>query len=282
MQALDVQWDRGALALERVLLKKEQVDCPVVHRFGPGLYIREVTIPAGTIAIGHHQNYEHLNVVLAGSVMLLHADGTTELVKAPTIFVAPPGRKVGYILEDLVWQNIYATEETSIEKLEAHYLTKSPVHGETLTGFSKLERLVDREDYLAALSEFGLSEWVVRKMAERTDDRCPLPFGGYSVQVGNSHIEGKGLFATAAFQVGDVIAPARIAGKRTIAGRYANHAKCPNAVAVRYANGDISFIALEPIAGNKGGHLGDEITVDYRQVLAINEELSCQVLQQQS
>ena len=41
--------------LEAVFLEQPQVDCPVVHRFGPGIYIREVTIPAGALSIGHYQ-----------------------------------------------------------------------------------------------------------------------------------------------------------------------------------------------------------------------------------
>src|SRR3990167_5411984 len=44
--------------MEQYCLKKEQVECPVYHRFGPGIYIREVHIPAGTFAIGLHQSYK--------------------------------------------------------------------------------------------------------------------------------------------------------------------------------------------------------------------------------
>jgi hypothetical protein len=33
-------------------------------------------------------------------------------------FVGKPGRKVAYIIETVVFQNIYATDETDIEKLE--------------------------------------------------------------------------------------------------------------------------------------------------------------------
>ena len=100
---------------------------------------------------------------------------------------------------------------------------------------------------------------------------------GFSVQVSDSGIEGQGLFATAPIDFGEIIGPARISGKRTIVGRYTNHAKEPNARAVRWPSGDISFQAIKAISGNKGGHLGDEITVDYRQVLSLNEELTCQV-----
>jgi hypothetical protein len=276
MQALDVQWDKGALMLEKTLGKKVQVECPVVHRFGPGIYIREVSFLAGTLAVGHHHNQAHVNMFLKGRARFLNADGTYEDLQAPHFFVGPPGRKVAYFYTDSVWQNIFATDETDIEKLEEMFLTKSPVHKEMIAGIEELDRLVDREDFLNACEEFGMSPWMVRKVAMREDDRCPMP-DSFTVQVGESPIEGKGLFATSPFNSGDLIAPARIAGKRTIAGRYTNHAKEPNSTAVRFDNGDISFVAIQDISGNRGGSLGDEITVDYRQVLAINEELSCQV-----
>jgi hypothetical protein len=87
--------------------------------------MREVTIPSGSIAIGHHQNFEHMNIFLKGRVTMVNSDGTTSELNAPMCFVGKPGRKIGYIHEDVVWLNVYPTEETSVEKLEAHYLTKS-------------------------------------------------------------------------------------------------------------------------------------------------------------
>lgn len=270
MQALDVQWDEGALQLETAMLKKEQVDCPVMHRFGPGIYIREVHLPAGALVIGHHQNTRHTNLVLRGKVKMLNADGTSRIVEAPHFEVMEPGRKVGVVIEDIVWQNIYATEETDIEALELMYLTKSPAYTEGMAGYEELVRDVDRDDFLDACTELDVTPEQVREESERADDLIGMP-SSYGVQTGRSVIEGTGLFATSPLRQGEVIAPARLAGKRTIAGRYTNHAKAPNATAVLYSNGDIAFVAIQDISGNRGGSLGDEITVDYRQVLAINE-----------
>ena len=60
-------------ALEAEMLKHPQADCPVVHRFAPGLYIRELTIPADTYVIGHRQTTYHLNIMLAGRIILTEA-----------------------------------------------------------------------------------------------------------------------------------------------------------------------------------------------------------------
>ena len=277
MQSLEVKWNKGTLALETQLLKEEQVSVPVIHRFGPGIYIREVSFLAGTLAIGHHHTSEHVNILLKGRATMLHEDGSTWDIEAPFFYIAQPGRKIAYFYEASVWQNIFATEETDVDALEKQYLVKSPVFMETIKGYDTLQVIKDQEDYLLAIDEFGYTESTAREISERTDDAVALPEGSYKFQVGDSKLEGKGLFATADIYLGDIIAPASIKGKRTIAGRYTNHAKEPNAVMIRYANGDVSLEAIQTIKGNEGGFLGDEITVDYRQVLALKEDMLCQL-----
>lgn len=111
--------------LEAAMLAQPQTECQVAHHFGPGIYIREVRIPAGLLVIGHSHRDESLNIMLAGKMALL-ADGEISIVEAPFMKVTLPGRKVGYAIEDTVWQNVYATNETDIAKLEEMYVDKSP------------------------------------------------------------------------------------------------------------------------------------------------------------
>lgn len=105
-------------ALLPELRSMPQVDCNTKHHFGPGLYIREVTMPAGTVVIGKAHKAEHMCVMLQGKMVLIAEDGSRKEVKAPLTFVGTPGRKVAYIVEDTVFQNIFVTEETDVEKLE--------------------------------------------------------------------------------------------------------------------------------------------------------------------
>ncbi len=251
--------------LENKLLKFDQVDCSVIHRFGPGIYIREVKIPSGTFAIGHYQKYEHINIVLKGKVTMLNNDGTTFDLMAPTIFIGKPGRKCGYIHEDVVWLNIYSTNETDVEILEKTYLDKSPGWQQVnkLKENERGNRIADINDYHKLLSEFGFTEKETRIQTEDESDQIPMPLGGYKIMVSNSSIEGKGVFATAKIESNEIIGPARIGGKRTPIGRYVNHSIKPNAKMVNF-NGDIYLVSLTEINGCKGGFLGEEITTDYR------------------
>ena len=62
----------------------------------------------------------------------------------------------------------------------------------------------------------------------------------------------------------------RLNGLRTPAGYLVNHAKEPNAMAVKMDNGDMYLVAIKNIGGMSGASLGEEITVDYRQVMQLN------------
>lgn len=260
-------------AFERMMLKLEQVECPVIHRFGPGIYIREITMPAGCFAIGARHKVHQLNVMLKGRVTVLNPDGSTAELKAPMMFVGKPGQKVGYVHEEVVWQNIYSTDETDIEKLEAMFVDKGDPWREVAEMRRQtLQTEVDRMDYQAVLAEWQIPHAVAIAQSEHTGDLIPFPMGSYKVMVSDSAISGRGLFATAPIDPGEVIAPARVGGGRTPAGRYTNHSAHPNARFELLSNGDINLVATERIAGMRGGALGDEITIDYRQALELRSK----------
>ena len=256
-------------ALEAELIGQPEFDCPVTHRFGPGVYIREVFMPKGAFIIGHRHKTTHLNVMLTGVIGLINDDGTETLLHAPQTFVAQPGRKSAYIYEDVVWQNIHATTETDIEKLEETFLDKSPVyldhHKPKIDGnYSE-----DREDYFAALTHLQLDPLAVREWSENEHDLMPLPPGDYKVTPSASAIDGKGLFATGTIGDNELIGPARLDGQRTPLARYVNHSKNPNAEMVMDEHGDLYLFSTREIAGYKGGTLGEEVTIDYRQALSL-------------
>lgn len=270
----------GALATEEriervagVMLAQPQAECPVAHFFAPGVYIRQVTLKAGTFAIGHHQKTEHVNVMLSGVVALVTEDGVKEL-RAPLVYIGQPGRKVGYILEDTVWLNVYATNERDIETLEATFLEKSATSQETeriMWETSVGSRQVDRDDFGAMLREVGISEETARAQSENEADQCAMPpeYASRFV-VRSSPIEGRGAFLSEPARAGEYIAPARLGGKRTPAGRFVNHAVLPNARFMLDDCGDVHLYAVRDIAGCVGGSAGDEVTIDYREALKLS------------
>lgn len=263
----------GIESAEAAMLSMEQAPCPVSHYFGPGIYIREVSMAAGMFAIGHRQTQEHVNIMLKGRVLMLREDGSTTELAAPLMFTGKPGRKMGYILEDVVWQNVYATTERDVQVLESMFLDKSPAWVDMNELRLKSEHLLhesDRVDFADMLFRSGFSAETVQRQSENTSDQRPMPAGAQKFKLGQSPIHGTGVFATANVTTHEVIGPARLEGLRTPLGRYTNHSKTPNAYMRPHGSGDVSLVALKDISGCNGGRDGDEVTIDYRQALRLS------------
>jgi len=255
----------GMEELEKHLLKQEQVECPVVHRFGPGVYIREIFMPAGTIVIGHHHRYAHMNVMLKGEMDIVDDDGCVETLKAPFTFIAPPGRKTLHIKEDTVFQNIYAIEETDLDKIEEKLIIKTDLWYDQLAceNTKLLESKAKSSEYEDLLKHLDITDDQVDLVGEKTCKLVNLPYGSYKIQASNSLVHGRGIFANAPIESGEEIGPARIEDNVTILGRYLNHSSSPNAT-LFIRDSQIMLKAISNISGNHGGHLGEEITIDYK------------------
>ena len=110
------------------------------------------------------------------------------------------------------------------------------------------------------LAEAGLSREWMQPIVENPSDQIPMPEAFSHVRVAESSIDGKGLFVSRAVKAGECIAPMRLSGMRTPAGRYTNHSTTPNAKAVLLPSGDMELVALRDLVG------GEEVTLEYRQV----------------
>jgi hypothetical protein len=265
--------------IEEKMLAMPQADCPLMHKFDSGHYIREVRIPAGAIAIGHHQNFEHINIFIEGKVLMLNDDGTTTLLEAPMTFIGKPGRKIGFIVEDVLWQNVYKTDIQDIMLLEQTLLTKTQNSLEHAAHkFAMLSMAVreDQDDYVEMIAKIGYTEDQVQVEVQNLDDQIPLPYGEYKVTMGLSAIHGHGIFATSNIAKDELVGPARIDDKRTPLGRYTNHAKYPNCRMEIHDN-IVYLVANYNLVGATGGQPGQELTVNYTEVRNILKELTlCQ------
>ena len=265
--------------LEEAILQYPQLDAPVEHKFGPGLYMREVTLPAGSYVVGHYQKTEHMNIMLKGRIIFVLDDGTKKELVAPLTMVTPPGRKVAYVVEETTWVNVYPTEETDIDVLEATYLDKSEAFlskesEKFLEAGAASES--ERADFQLMLEHIGMEEGVVRELSVYAGDMVDMPDGVHPYRIAKSPIEGSGYFLTAPAEMGDILAPGRIGECRTPAGRYVNHSPNPNAAFMRSPNdGEIYLVSLRHIDGCVGGSVGGEVTVNYREAIKLVRGESC-------
>lgn len=136
--------------LERELLQWPQAECPLRHFFAPGVYSREVTMPAGTFIIGHCHKTEHLNIVLSGRATVM-VEGVIKEINvqpgdAPYVFTSNVNvRKLLYIREETRWMTIHPTSETCLNRLEDELIIKSPTFLEYEKDIKQLKDYVKGE-----------------------------------------------------------------------------------------------------------------------------------------
>ncbi|HLH92068.1 MAG TPA: hypothetical protein VKX28_26850 [Xanthobacteraceae bacterium] len=112
-------------AFEAQLRGYPQLTLTVRHWFAPGIYARELMIPAGTLLTGKIHKAAHLCIMSAGDMEVLTEGGIVR-VKAPFTLVSPPGTKrIALAHADTVWTTIHPSTETDLDKLEAELIAES-------------------------------------------------------------------------------------------------------------------------------------------------------------
>lgn len=97
--------------------------CPVKHHFSPGLYIREMFLPAGYCVAGKIHKYAHQNVITSGRVRVFtEQDGLLELVGPCTFVSKPYTKRLVYVLEDTVWSTMHHTNSTDLVEIESEVI----------------------------------------------------------------------------------------------------------------------------------------------------------------
>lgn len=235
--------------------KLPQMQCPVTNYFAPGVYVREMFIPAGTIAVGHKHLTEHVCTIVHGKIAFLRMDRSIDYYEAPATFIAGKGRKIVYAIEDTVVQNVHPNpdnidDQTELEKI---FIDKTGVYEEIE---DRSESIEDIKDFQSLGYEDGKEKYIPLLNGFRT-----------ALSKNRSNIHGKGLFATWPFKIHEYICPWEIGGQLTEAARWINHAKRPNAYLNRIMPGETAVIAKRDINGCIGGGPGDEITIDYRSLM---------------
>jgi len=92
-------------------------DFPLTHYFAPGLYIREMLIPAGSAVVGKIHKHAHFNDISKGRVRVCTEFGF-EILEAPCRFVSLPGTKRAVFAEtDTVWTTFHPTDKTDPDEI---------------------------------------------------------------------------------------------------------------------------------------------------------------------
>jgi len=129
LQLIDHNSDRNKQIdeLEKVMLTEfEPIECPVDHIFTPGLYTRQIFMPAGSFITSKIHKTEHPYVVSQGLVSVWIDEGEEIVIDAPFTGITKPGtRRVLYVWEDTIWTTFHANPDNeNLEQIEQRIIEK--------------------------------------------------------------------------------------------------------------------------------------------------------------
>lgn len=82
------------------------------HTFTPGLYGREISMPAGSLLTSKTHETEHQFVLLSGLVMVWTRETGAKVYRGPYNGITKPGtRRILYTFEDTRWKTFHANPD---------------------------------------------------------------------------------------------------------------------------------------------------------------------------
>lgn len=101
--------------------KIKPADCPLKHMFSDGMYVREVTVPAGTLVIGKIHKHQHPAFLLKGeAIVVTEYDGIKEM-KGPCSFISEAGvKRAVFAKTELIWTTVHLNldNKEDLEEIE--------------------------------------------------------------------------------------------------------------------------------------------------------------------
>jgi len=105
---------------DAVLHAMTPIDCPLEHRFTPGMYSRQMSVTKGTLLSSKIHKSTHQFILSTGHVSVwTEGEGVVHMV-APFHGTTTPGtRRMIFAHEDSVWTTFHPTNETDLDKIES-------------------------------------------------------------------------------------------------------------------------------------------------------------------
>jgi len=101
-------------------------ELPVRHIFDvPGLYARQIFMPAGTLVTSKIHKTKHMFVVSAGEMLVWSEKGGAEHICAPFTGITEPGtRRAIYVVQDTIWTCFHVTDKKNVDEIEEDVILK--------------------------------------------------------------------------------------------------------------------------------------------------------------
>ena len=112
-------------AIEAEMLKLPQLEIPVKHYFSPGIYAREITVPADALITGVIHKYPQINILSKGTIRVSIGDTISEITASHTVVSQAGIKRIAYAVTECVWTTIVHTFKTDIAEIEKEFFAYS-------------------------------------------------------------------------------------------------------------------------------------------------------------
>jgi len=108
--------------LQAEMVKMPQADLTTEHLFSPGMYMRKVFRPAGTLIVGKVHKEPHFFLCAKGEIIAWTETGMRRLQAGDVVESKPGTKRVTLAVTDAIGITIHRTEKTDLDEIEAELI----------------------------------------------------------------------------------------------------------------------------------------------------------------
>ena len=108
--------------LQAEMVVMPQVELVTEHQFSPGMYLRRVFRPAGTLIVGKVHKKPHFFLCAKGTIIAWTEGGMKRLEAGDIIESQPGTKRVTLAVTDAIGITIHRTDLTDLDEIEAELI----------------------------------------------------------------------------------------------------------------------------------------------------------------
>jgi len=108
--------------LQAEMVKMPQAELVTEHHFSPGMYMRKVFRPAGTLIVGKVHKESHFFLCAKGEIIAWTENGMKRLQAGDVVESKPGTKRVTLAVTDAIGVTIHRTDKTDLDEIEAELI----------------------------------------------------------------------------------------------------------------------------------------------------------------
>ena len=112
--------------LQAEMVTMPQAELVTEHQFSPGMYMRKLFRPAGTLIVGKVHKEPHFFLCAKGEIIAWTESGMKRLQAGDVIESKPGTKRVTLAVTDAIGITIHRTDKTDLDEIEAELIEPDP------------------------------------------------------------------------------------------------------------------------------------------------------------